>query len=379
MLKIVTLIGARPQIIKAAAISRAIKTEFSNELSEVIVHTGQHYDANMSAVFFEEMDIPAEKYNLAAGGGSHAEQTAKIMVEFEKVILIEKPDVILLYGDTNSTLAAALVGSKLKIPIVHVEGGVRINTKDYPEEINRILTDNLSSLIFVPNLDGVKCLKREGFDTENTDKGTLDRPKVVFCGDIMYDNSLYYASKTNNTFLKKLGIAEKKIILLTLHRHNLSEDESLLRNVFSGLENVILQSPAIIVFPVHPRTKKLIDSIALSEELKNRVLFIEPVSYLEMIELEEHADLIMTDSGGVQKEAYFFKKPSLILLENTPWIELVESGTAMLCGYDKSRITDNFAKLMNKKDLYFPDIYGDGRAAYFICEQIKYCFTTKIN
>jgi len=272
-------------------------------------------------------------------------------------------------------LAAALVGSKLKIPIVHVEGGVRINTKDYPEEINRILTDQLSSLIFVPNKDGINCLKREGFNVDNIDKGTLDKPKVIFCGDIMYDNSLYYASKVANTFLKKLGIDQKEIVLLTLHRHNLSEDESLLQSVFRGLERILEQSSAIIVFPVHPRTKKLIDNLELSANLKNRVLFIEPVSYLEMIELEKHASIILTDSGGVQKEAYFFKKPSLILLENTPWIELVESGTAILCGYNQHRIASGFSQIMNKKELAFPNIYGDGKAAYFICEEILYSFS----
>lgn len=377
MLKIITLIGARPQIIKAAAISRMIRNKFYSKINEIIVHSGQHYDTNMSDVFFEEMEIPKEKYNLKAGGGTHAEQTAKIMIEFEKVILLELPDIILLYGDTNSTLAAALVGSKANIPIVHVEGGVRINSKSYPEEINRILTDNLSSLIFVPNKDGISCLKKEGFEVGHDLKGTIDKAKVVFCGDIMLDNSIYFSKKTNATFLKKLMLSNTKFILLTMHRHNLSEDSNLLKNVFDALSKIITESNYKIVFPVHPRTKKIIETFQLNDILTNNILFIDPVSYLEMIELESSCELIITDSGGVQKESYFFKKPCLILLENTPWIELIEGGTSKLCGYNSNRIFDNYIDLISKKEkLEYPVLYGDGNASEIILNEILNSFNS---
>lgn len=375
MIKMITVIGARPQIIKAAAISRAVRENFSEQIEEILVHSGQHYDSNMSRVFFEEMEIPKEKYNLNVGSGSHASQTAKIMTGVEQILIEEKPNILLLYGDTNSTLAAALVASKLNIPIVHIEGGVRNQTKDYPEEINRILTDNLSSIIFVPSQDGMECLKKEGFNLENKENATKDNPVVLHTGDIMYDNACYFGSKTSGTFIDALGLNTSEFILLTMHRHNLSENDSYVKEVFEAMNHIAEKDKVSVVFPIHPRIKNQVIDLGLMEGLHPNIKLIDPVSFIEMIELEKESKLIITDSGGVQKEAYFFEKPCLILLEYTPWIELIESGTALLCGYSKERIINNYFELKeNSESLDFPKLYGDGKTSQYICEQILKSF-----
>lgn len=370
MIKIVTLIGARPQIVKAAAISRAIRKGFSNQMEEVIVHSGQHYDKNMSEVFFEDMGIPKEKYNLKVGSASHAVQTAKIMIGFEETLLAEKPDAVLLYGDTNSTFAAALVAVKMDIPVVHVEGGVRSFDKSYPEEINRLLTDNVSSMIFVCNQDGMKCLDKAGFDLENTEDANKDKPLVVFSGDIMYDNAVFYAERASKSFIDSLNLKTDKFVLVTMHRHNVSEENNL-KNVIEALEEIAQKDNISIVYPIHPRIRKLLQDKSITIKDTERVKIIDPISYTEMVQLEKNCNFVITDSGGVQKEAFFFQKPCLIMLDYTPWVELIENGTAILTGYSKEKILNGYEKLNKERgNLSYPNLYGDGKAAEMICEKI---------
>lgn len=382
MIKLVTIIGARPQFIKAAAISRAIETRFKKEIEEIIVHTGQHYDKKMSSIFFEELNIPEEKYNLAIGSGSHAEQTAKMIIEIEKVVLEEKPDAILLYGDTNSTLAACLVAIKLHIHVIHVEAGVRSYNKKFPEEVNRLICDNMSSLLFVPSDSGMDSLKKEGFDIDSSDDKLVNasNPKVYRCGDIMYDNALFFMNrdkKQSESVFEKYKLPTENYILATMHRPSNVDQIETLERILEALSKITLTHNKSIVLPLHPRTKKNIES---QEHLKmlianDKVKVIEPVSFLEMIELEKKASLIITDSGGVQKEAYFMKKPCLIMLSETPWVELVESGNALLVSNSYDKIIEGAAHFFSKKnELIFPPLYGDGKASEFICQSILNLF-----
>ncbi len=374
MLKIVTVIGARPQLIKAAAISREIEKTYQGQIEEVIIHTGQHYDYQMSSVFFEELNVPKEKYNLEVGSGSHAFQTAQIMLNLERILLQEKPTFLLVYGDTNSTLAAALCASKLFIPVVHVEAGVRSYNKDYPEEVNRILTDHLSAFLFTPTQSGYTALLAEGLRPTNHLKKDYNSPGIYLCGDIMYDNTLYFSEKIDkNSILKKYEI-DKSYVLLTIHRASNVDDSKILMEILAAVDELTIEFEIDFVFPVHPRTMKVIQNIGIefSEKFLNhlRIKLIPPVSFLEMIALESSAELIITDSGGVQKEAYFLKKPCLILLNETPWVELVESNCSILVGNDQNKIKEGFRYLFHKKNLNFEPMYGDGHAANFILETL---------
>ncbi len=381
MIKIITIIGARPQFIKAAAISRAIRNSFSTEIEEVIVHTGQHYDEKMSNVFFDELKIPKEKYNLNIGSGSHAVQTAKMMVEIEKVVLEEKPDAILLYGDTNSTLAACLVGIKLHKHIIHVEAGVRSYNKEFPEEVNRLICDNMSSLLFVPSDAGMDSLMQEGFNVEeHAGKASASNPKVLRCGDIMYDNTLFFLNHEkvqNSTIFADNDLPEADYILTTMHRPSNVDQFETIESILRAVNKIADDFEKTIILPLHPRTKKIIEgNNSLNKWIENeKIRIIPPVSFLEMTALEKNASLILTDSGGVQKEAYFMKKPCLIMLEETPWIELVESGNALLVGNDYDKIV-NGAKhyLLNENKLIFAPLYGDGKASEFICQEIVNLF-----
>ncbi|HIP32149.1 MAG TPA: UDP-N-acetylglucosamine 2-epimerase (non-hydrolyzing) [Crocinitomicaceae bacterium] len=377
-MKIVTVIGARPQFIKAAAISRAISNSFSDKIEEVIVHTGQHYDEKMSQVFFEELNIPKEKYNLAIGSGSHAVQTANMMVEIEKVVLAEKPDAILLYGDTNSTLAACLVAVKLHLHVIHVEGGVRSYNKEFPEEVNRIICDNMSSLIFVPSDAGMDSLEKEGFNVteKTTGKVNASNALVFRCGDIMYDNTLFFIQenkKQSVSVFEKYDIPSENFILTTMHRPSNVDQIETIDSILRALNTVAEKHGKTIVLPLHPRTKKIIEEDESLRKLTDneQVKIIPPASFLEMIDLEKNADLVVTDSGGVQKEAYFVEKPCLIMLSETPWTELVESGNAKLVGNDYQLIVDGADDFLNQSSqLNFPSLYGDGMASEFICQEI---------
>jgi UDP-GlcNAc3NAcA epimerase len=384
MIKILTVVGARPQIIKAAAISRAIKEHYSHRIQEIIVHTGQHYDAGMSQVFFDELGVPSENYNLHVGSGSHGVQTAAMLTGIEEILIKEKPECLVVYGDTNSTLAGAVAASKLHIPIVHVEGGVRSYNKKFPEEVNRLVCDHLSTLIFVPTLSGMESLEKEGFPKGNIGPYHASNPKIYHCGDIMYDNSLFFSEKagTTSAILNNLGLKDKRFALVTLHRPDNVDKPETLMNIVTAVHELSLETGITMVVPLHPRTSKVLDSIEnhffKNTIERNKLLQIIPaVSFLDMINLEKTAEIILTDSGGVQKEAYYFEKPCVIILEETPWVELVESQTAILTGSDPQKIKDAFRTLISgTRKLHFPKIFGDGRASYFICEMILESFGT---
>ncbi|MCB9222868.1 MAG: UDP-N-acetylglucosamine 2-epimerase (non-hydrolyzing) [Crocinitomicaceae bacterium] len=375
-MKIVTVIGARPQIIKAAAISRAIRNKFSEQIKEVIVHTGQHYDENMSEVFFNELQIPRPDYNLEVGSGNHGAQTAKMLEGMEEIILKEKPDAVVVYGDTNSTVAGGLAASKLHVPLVHIEAGLRSFNKAMPEEVNRIVCDHTSTLLFSPTKKGVENLAREGFKLDNIAPFTIDNPKVYHCGDIMYDNSRYFSevSDTQSTILRKENISGK-FILSTIHRNSNTDDPVKLQSIFEALLDISDRSQMTIVLPLHPRTKKMME-VNLTSYLRSKIeaskylKIIPPVSFLDVIALEKNADMVITDSGGVQKEAFYFKKPCLILRPETEWVEIVECGNAILCDANKDRIINAFDHFKDNRPTEYPELFGDGKAADFICKEI---------
>lgn len=378
MIKLLTVVGARPQIIKAAAVNRAIRNHFAGKIKEIIVHTGQHYDEGMSKVFFDELGLPPEDYNLGAGSGSHAVQTAAIMIGIEEILLKEKPHALLLYGDTNSTLAAAIAAAKIHLPVIHVEGGVRSYNKDFPEEINRLICDHLSTLVFVPTQRGVENLYREGFGATNRSPYSINNPKIYFCGDIMYDNSLYFSTVAaqKSDILRRLKLESVRFSLVTMHRPSNVDDPAVLGQLFSSFHDLAVEDKTTLVIPLHPRTMKLYES-QIDRSIYNRVSkqpllkIIPAVSFLEMILLEKNAEVVITDSGGVQKEAYYFQRPCVIMLEETPWVELLESGTALLAGSDGRKIREAYLTLGRQKgSLDYPPIFGDGQAAKFICEKI---------
>lgn len=377
MKKIITIIGARPQIIKSSAISRAIKNHFSKEIQEIIVHTGQHYDENMSDIFFKEMGIPFPNYNLNVGSGSHGAQTAKMIEGLEEIYLNEKPDAVLVYGDTNSTIAGALAAVKIHIPVIHVEAGLRSYNKAMPEEVNRIACDHMSSLLFSPTITGLENLEKEGFTLISNEKATANSPRVFQCGDIMYDNSLYFSSISDekSTLLNLLGLKKDEYILTTIHRDSNTDIAENLENIFKALLEISKVSGLSVVFPAHPRTRgKMKDQLSdeLYQEVENsdKFIMIDPAGFLDIIALEKNARLIVTDSGGLQKEAYFFQKPCVILRPQTEWVEIVNNGNAMLANSDYFRIVDAFSKLYSKFDFTYPDFYGNGAAAEFICKKI---------
>ncbi|NPD84460.1 UDP-N-acetylglucosamine 2-epimerase (non-hydrolyzing) [Lentimicrobium sp. L6] len=378
MKKIVTIIGARPQIIKAAALSRAIKNHFQDQLKEIIVHTGQHYDANMSEVFFEELSIPRPDYNLNVGSGKHGEQTAKMIQGIEEILISEKPNALVLYGDTNSTLAGAIAASKIHIPIVHIEAGLRSFNKSMPEEINRIMCDHASTLLFSPTPTGYRNLINEGFKELEEGPFSVDRPKVYHSGDVMYDNSLHFSTlaKEKSSILVDEKLEAGSFILGTIHRDNNTDIPERLTAIFEALLEIAQENK--IILPLHPRTKKKMQEV-LSPDLLTQITncqnlqLIAPVSFLDMVLLEDSSKMIITDSGGVQKESFFFKKPCLILRPETEWVEIVEAGAARICDADKDIILKSYRNFMSNPPQDFEGIFGDGQASKFICGEILEC------
>jgi UDP-GlcNAc3NAcA epimerase len=323
-MKILSVVGARPQFIKCGPVSREVR----RVATEVLVHTGQHYDDKMSGVFFTELGIPAPDYNLGVGSGLHGEQTGAMLAQIERVLLAERPDRVLVYGDTNSTLAAALAAAKLCIPVAHVEAGLRSGNRAMPEETNRVLTDHVAALLLCPTTTAVKNLAGEGITAG-----------VHLVGDVMHDvlTASLAAAETRSTVLATLGLRPRHYFLSTVHRaENADRPERLERIV--GAFNDLATSAAPVVFPVHPRTRKLLD--AAGWEISPAVRMIEPVSYLDMLMLEKHARAILTDSGGVQKEAGWLQVPCVTLREETEWVETVEAGWNVLVGVDRSRIVE---------------------------------------
>jgi UDP-GlcNAc3NAcA epimerase len=377
MIKVITIIGARPQIIKAAAMSRCIRNSFSKEIREIIVHTGQHYDKNMSDVFFSEMEIPSPHYNLKVGSLSHAKQTAWMMERIEPVLIKEKPHAVILYGDTNSTLAGSVVAAKLHIPVVHIEAGLRSFNKSMPEEINRIVCDHVSTLLFSPTLAGVNNLRTEGINSKVKPPFTIDNPCVFHCGDIMYDNAIFFAKKAENksSILKKLNLKKENYLLATIHRDNNTDDPKRLNSIFSAINKISLNNKLKFIIPLHPRTNKILESNlkpSLYSAIKKNpfIAIIPPVSFFDMLTLEKNSNIIFTDSGGVQKESFFYGKPCIIMRSETEWVEIVEAGAAKICDANEEKILHAFGHFRAVKLLSLPSIFGNGKAAEFICGKI---------
>ncbi len=381
-IKLLNIVGARPQIIKASAISRAIRTSYPDRFTEIIVHTGQHYDKELSDVFFDELEIHKPHYNLGVGSAGHGRQTSMMIIGIEEILIKEKPDCIILYGDTNSTLAGALAASKLHFPVIHIEAGLRSFNKTMPEELNRIMSDQASTLLFAPTNAAFKNLMNEGFRPENSPPYTIDNPKIYLTGDIMLDNSLFFAElaeKKKAVFLESLSLIRDNFILVTIHRDANTDDFHRLHEILQTLRTLASEKNIMMVMPFHPRT-----IISLKSKLEtfyndlcecNNIKIIPPVSYLEMILLEKNCRMIITDSGGVQKESHFFRKPCLVLRKETEWIELVSNGTAKLVDADPGLISEEFLGFVNyNPKLEYPGFYGNGRTAEFILNEILLMF-----
>lgn len=353
MKKLVTVVGARPQFIKAATVSRAIGKR--TDVREVLVHTGQHYDANMSKVFFEEMAIPLPDYNLGVGGGTHGAMTGRQLEKIEEVLLAEKPDWLLVYGDTNSTLAGALAAAKLHIPVAHVEAGLRSFNRHMPEEVNRVLTDHVSMLLFAPTGNARKHLLAEGISGD----------RVCVVGDVMYDAVQFYRhSAVKPEWFDDLHLGNRDYVLCTIHRAENTDDPRRLTSIFEGLQN--LGSPVIL--PLHPRTRSKLVELGINTVATN-IRIAPPVGYLEMVWLEMHCRAIATDSGGVQKEAYFHAKPCVTLRDETEWVELVDAGWNILSPPTRAEWALAL-DIVESERHRSPVDYGDGAAAEKIVETI---------
>lgn len=383
MIKLLTVIGARPQIIKAAAISRAIRDGFAESIQEKILHTGQHYDANMSQVFFDELGIPQPDFNLGVGSGSHGEQTAKMIDGIEQVLTSEHFDGVILYGDTNSTLAGAVAASKLHVPVFHIEAGLRSYNMAMPEEQNRIVCDHLSSILFAPTQTAVDNLLREGFDESEATFANGKKRQVIKSGDVMYDNSMYFCQLLSETeagqskesrILAGYGVEAGGFALATIHRDNNTDQPERLSAIFKALVDISEKDKIDIVLPLHPRTKKLMEK-NLGEDLfrlvmsSSRLRMVPPASFFEIIALEKNAKIVLTDSGGVQKESFFFERPCVILRPETEWVEIVEHRAGILADADYDRIVSAYDDLVNS-DVHFPPLFGDADSAERILNEI---------
>ena len=363
-MKIVTVVGARPQFVKAAAVSRAIR-EYNRQsdaqpIHEVIVHTGQHYDENMSQVFFDELDIPRPDYNLGVGGGTHGAMTGRMLEQIEHVLMAESPDWLLIYGDTNSTLAGALAASKLHIPVAHVEAGLRSFNMRMPEEVNRILADRVSALLFCPTETAVENLRREGV-TEG----------VHLVGDVMYDASLFYRdmAKEKSSVLEEMALNKGEYVLVTCHRAENTDNPERMKQIAEALERIA--EDIRVVFPLHPRTRKALLELGMLEELEKNVSVVPPVSFLDMVRLEECAKVIITDSGGVQKEAYFFGVPCVTIRNETEWIETVSCGWNLLAGASADTILDAYEKMrFGPASSDVEDLFGKGDSSAKVIDNL---------
>jgi UDP-GlcNAc3NAcA epimerase len=362
------VVGARPQFVKAAVVSRAIEKHNVEspikQIDEIIVHTGQHYDSNMSDVFFAEMQIPAPKYHLGIGGGTHGIMTGQMLGTIEALLLKDKPDIVLVYGDTNSTLAGALAAAKLQIPVAHVEGGLRNYDRSIPEELNRVLTDHLSTWIFCPSQLSVDNLAKEGLLEE---KRKQAKTYVYNVGDVMYDAVCFYRDRAvpGENIRNLVEQTGDGFCLTTIHRAGNTDDSVVLNSIFEGLKRISRYIPVII--PLHPRTRKVLRTF----QIKTKGLhIIEPVGYFEMLYLLKHCGVVVTDSGGVQKEAYFFNKPCLTMIDYTPWLELVQYGVNTVVHSDSDLIYETaMRKLKEVARQDFPvGLYGDGHAGEKIVE-----------
>lgn len=353
-MKIVTIVGARPQFVKAAVVSRAFAKY--PEIQEQIIHTGQHHDQNMSDIFFDEMEIPRPAYNLGIHGKGHGVMTGQMLEGLEGLFERHKPDRVLVYGDTNSTLAGALAAVKMHIPVAHVEAGLRSFNLQMPEEVNRILTDRVSDILFCPTATALENLHREGYPFKGM--------KLLLSGDVMQDAAMYYSGKSSlhSTILKELNL--ERFVLCTLHRAENTDHVERLTSILDALATIHRDIP--VVLPLHPRTRKIIAAQGIKVPLK----IIDPVGYFDMLELLKQTALVMTDSGGLQKEAFFFKKHCVTLREETEWVELVNGGFNRLAGADTQRIIAASEEMMNKQSNFQVDLYGNGQAAQRIVKEL---------
>jgi UDP-GlcNAc3NAcA epimerase len=359
-MKIVTVIGARPQFIKAAVVSRWLRQ--TPGCQEILVHTGQHYDENMSDVFFRELEIPMPAYHLGIGSAAHGAQTGRMLEAIEKVLLETKPDKLLVFGDTNSTLAGALAAVKLHIPVAHVEAGLRSFNRKMPEEINRVVSDHLADWLFAPTEAALENLRREG----------IAEKKVFLVGDVMYDAAIYYGTRTKADTLQKLGLHSKEYVLATIHRAENTDVRSRLRDVFAGLNAIAEDVP--VVLPLHPRTRAALTRENLLETCSPNLCLLDPLGYLDMVTLEQHASVIATDSGGVQKEAFFHRVPCVTLRDETEWVELVELGwNRLVPPTDAATIHAGVLQSLRdtKKRTAPMNLYGGGRAAQSITRLLQ--------
>lgn len=358
MKKIATVVGARPQFIKAAVLSRIIREQ--NTFQECIIHTGQHFDHNMSDIFFDEMDIPKPNHFLDIHGLTHGAMTGRMLEQIEGVLLKEKPDLVLVYGDTNTTLAGALAAKKIHIPVAHIEAGLRSFNMDMPEEINRILTDRISDILFSPTQTGIDNLKKEGFDHLPS--------KVVLTGDIMLDAAWYYSknSASKSTVYKTLNLKPEQFTLCTIHRQENTDDLAKLKDIIEALNEI--HKTVHVLVPLHPRTQKIIKQ----NNLECNFQIIDPVGYFDMIELLKNCRFVMTDSGGLQKEAYYFLKNSIILREQTEWVELTQNNFSVLAGSDNHKIKDAFEWIKKQANpVLKKELFGDGHTGELIHEILK--------
>jgi len=353
-MKILTIVGARPQFIKAAALSREIAKH--SGITEILVHTGQHYDSNMSDVFFSELEIPQPDYHLSIANLNHGAMTGRMLEGIEQVIFTEKPDMVLVYGDTNSTLAGALAAKKMHIKLAHVEAGLRSFDMQMPEEINRILTDRISDLLFCPTEQALKNIRLEGFENFGC--------KIYQTGDIMYDAALYYTQKAEQKLINVEKKPQEEYILCTIHRAENTGHPERLRSIFSALD--IINDEKKIILPLHPRTKAILER----EKINSNISIIDPVGYLEMIQLIRNCKLVITDSGGLQKEAYFFGKKCIVLRDTTEWVELMDNGFVVLTGSNQQDIVLSFRNLSETHPDCNHQLYGDGTCAQQIVEKI---------
>lgn len=352
-MKIVTIIGARPQFVKAAVVSRELSN--SMKIKEILVHTGQHFDKNMSDIFFEEMEIPTPKYNLNINGLSHGAMTGQMLERIEGVCFSEKPDFVMVYGDTNSTLAGALAAKKMGIGIIHIEAGLRSYNNSMPEEINRLLTDRISDILFCPTDIAIENLKREGiFD---------GKIRIHNIGDVMQDAAIYYGklSSKKSQIMNLLDLTGNDFVLATIHRQENTDIPKNLDSIILGLNHISKVMPVIV--PIHPRTRKIIEQNHPITSFK----MIDPVGYFDMLELLKHCRLVITDSGGLQKEAYFFNKFCLTTREETEWVELTRNGFNVLTGPCEHKIVHAFKEFSNLSFIKHVNLYGDGKAS----EQIR--------
>ena len=359
-MKIVTIVGARPQFIKAAVVSKAIDdyNETSSEkIEEKIIHTGQHFDENMSDIFFNQMKIRKPDYNLNIHSLSHGAMTGQMIESIEKILINEQPDWLLVYGDTNSTLAGALAAKKIHIKVAHVEAGLRSFNNRMPEEINRILTDRVSDILFCPTYKAVQNLKSEGYDNIDAE--------VILIGDVMKDAALYYKDLSKNPLPNSLP---EKYVLSTIHRAENTDDINKLNDIFNALSQI--SETINIVIPLHPRTKKIIAKHNI--KINDNIIFIDPVGYIQMVYLIDNCSLVMTDSGGLQKEAYFFQKPCITLREETEWVELLENGYSVIVGSNQHKILEAFSKIEqnNFKLVEKEELYGKGDSGNKILEKL---------